>query len=256
MKVAPEDPWAWEARRRGGRGVRALPARGGRLRRRAQGDPAPSRLGRTQSSSSRPARAADDDAVLLDGDLDGPMAGPVLGVDRVVLDRRVEPQAVALLAVVEGALERARCRRRARSEHPAPATAAATARARRRASSSSSARSPSCAAFASASAFARSASSLGGLELGGDQRVVLGAQVDLLADSPTRSWPPRLLLDQLVLALELFDVAHADLELVGHPGVGTALAYPGADLVEVADAVIYEASTARETSAWLPRRVA
>ncbi len=34
------------------------------------------------------------------------MAGPVLGVERVVLDRRVEPEAVAVLAVVEGALER------------------------------------------------------------------------------------------------------------------------------------------------------
>ncbi len=55
----------------------------------------------------------------------GPVAGPVLGVDGVVLDRRVEPQAVALLAVIEGALDRlgaARC-----ATAPAPATTAAAA---------------------------------------------------------------------------------------------------------------------------------
>src|SRR5215216_7593012 len=53
------------------------------------------------------AGAADHDLVLLDRDLDGPVAGPVLGVDGVVLDGGIEPQAVALLAVVERALERA-----------------------------------------------------------------------------------------------------------------------------------------------------
>ena len=55
------------------------------------------------------ADAADDDPVLLDRDLDRPVPGPVLGVDRVVLDGGVEPQAVALLAVVEGALRAGRC---------------------------------------------------------------------------------------------------------------------------------------------------
>ena len=52
------------------------------------------------------AGAADHDLVLLDRDLDGAVAGPVLGVHGVVLDGGVEPQAVALLAVVERALER------------------------------------------------------------------------------------------------------------------------------------------------------
>ena len=52
--------------------------------------------------------AADDDLVLLDRDLDGPVARPVLRVGRVVLDGGVEPQPVALLAVVEGPLERPR----------------------------------------------------------------------------------------------------------------------------------------------------
>ena len=54
------------------------------------------------------AGAADHDLVLLDRDLDGPVAGPVLGVDGIVLHVGVEPEAVALLAVVERALERAR----------------------------------------------------------------------------------------------------------------------------------------------------
>src|SRR4051794_5177597 len=51
-------------------------------------------------------RAPDHDLVLLDRDLHRPVAGPVLGVDRVVLDGGVEPEPVALLAMVEGALER------------------------------------------------------------------------------------------------------------------------------------------------------
>src|SRR4051794_32873780 len=56
------------------------------------------------------AGAADHDLVFLDRDLDGAVAGPVLGVDRVILDGGVEPQSVALLAVVERAFERARGR--------------------------------------------------------------------------------------------------------------------------------------------------
>src|SRR4051794_8992312 len=52
------------------------------------------------------ARATDDDLVLLDRHLDRAMARPVLRVHRVVLDRGVEPQAVALLAVIERALQR------------------------------------------------------------------------------------------------------------------------------------------------------
>src|SRR5207244_6428716 len=52
------------------------------------------------------AEAADDDAVLRDLHLDGAMSGPVLGVDGVVLDGRIQPQPVALLAVIEGPLQR------------------------------------------------------------------------------------------------------------------------------------------------------
>src|SRR3954454_22184656 len=53
------------------------------------------------------AGTADHDLVLLDRDLDRTVAGPVLGVDGIVLDGGIEPQPVALLAVVERALERA-----------------------------------------------------------------------------------------------------------------------------------------------------
>src|SRR3954447_24290061 len=52
------------------------------------------------------ARAADDDLVLLDGHHDRAVARPVLGVHRVVGDGGVQPEAVALLAVVERRLER------------------------------------------------------------------------------------------------------------------------------------------------------
>src|SRR5207237_5561790 len=52
------------------------------------------------------AGAADDDLVLLDRDGHGAVARPVLGIHRIVLHGRVEPQAVALVAVVEGPLER------------------------------------------------------------------------------------------------------------------------------------------------------
>src|SRR5262249_22623087 len=52
------------------------------------------------------AGAADDDLVGLDADGDLAFAGPVLGVDGVVLDRGVEPEAVALVfAMVEGRLD-------------------------------------------------------------------------------------------------------------------------------------------------------
>ena len=52
------------------------------------------------------------------------MTRPVLGVDRVVLHGGIEPQAVALLAVIERPFQRAGLRLAA----PAPAAAAATAR--------------------------------------------------------------------------------------------------------------------------------
>src|SRR6476660_3907553 len=58
------------------------------------------------------------DRVRVQGHLHVAVAGPVLGIDGVVDDRRVEPQAVALLAVVERGLVGA---------GPAPPPAAAPA---------------------------------------------------------------------------------------------------------------------------------
>ena len=106
MRVAPEEPWAWEA------GVVVDAAFGRYLREAA--DYAGGRRELNASSAARLvllADAADDDAVLFDEHLDRPVPGPVLGVDRVVLDGGVEPQPVALLAVVEGALQRHRAAR-------------------------------------------------------------------------------------------------------------------------------------------------
>ena len=74
----------------------------------------------------------------------------------------------------------------------------------------------------------------GSFELGGDQRIVLGTEVDLLlVVSGLRPLGRLLVAHQVVLALELFDVAHAHVELMRDPGIGPALADPGANLVEV-----------------------
>jgi len=94
----PGGPLGVGGGRGGGRGLRQVPARGCGLRGRA---PRAQRLELVVL-----AHAADDDPVLLDHDLHGAVPGPVLGVDGVLLDRRVEPQSVALLAVVERRLER------------------------------------------------------------------------------------------------------------------------------------------------------
>ena len=102
------------------------------------------------------AGAPDHDLILLDRDLDRTVAGPVLGVDRIVLHGGVEPQAVALVAVVERRLERARTDRAA-TRPPRPPR-----RPRRRRdgrSSSSSDRSSSSSAASSSAASASAASS-------------------------------------------------------------------------------------------------
>src|SRR5215213_2377521 len=113
-------------------------------------------------------RAPDHDLVLLDRDLHRPVAGPVLGVDRVVLDGGVEPQPVALLAVVERALERL-------AAAPAAAAAAAGgAAAWRRLLGSA------LGGLLGQPGLLLRAAGLFGLELRGDRGVVLGAEVDLL----------------------------------------------------------------------------
>jgi hypothetical protein len=128
------------------------------------------------------AGAADHDLVLVDRDLDGTVTRPVLGVHGVVGDGRVEPQPVALLAVVERALERSAV---------AAGGAAATATA------------PAAAlgllvgvgvgvglgavgtvgvVLVAGGLGLLGLRGLGGVELGGDERVVLGAQVDLVVE--------------------------------------------------------------------------
>src|SRR4051794_19775642 len=72
------------------------------------------------------------------------------------------------------------------------------------------------------------AAGLLGLELGGDRRVVLGAEVDLLEGLGRIT--VRL---QVVLALEGLDLLHGDLELMGDPGVRAALPDPPTNLVEL-----------------------
>src|SRR5579884_1764683 len=170
--------------------------------------------------------AADDDAVFLDGDLYGAVAGPVLGVDGVVLDGGVEPQAVALLAMVEGALER---------RGVAGAGAAAAAAAGAPAGAGGRAVVLVVLALVVLVTLGRLGERTGGfrfgcLELGGDQRVVLCPQVDLV-ELALGGDVAGVLAGEVVLALELLDVADGDLELVRHPGVGAALAHPGADLI-------------------------
>ena len=167
----------------------------------------------------------------------------MLGVGGVVLDRGVEPQAVALLAVVEGALEGA-------GGVVAPAgaaTAAACALLGRGLAASR--RALVTAALVFVIAFGRLRVLLGGalggllgqlglllgparglgLELGGDRGVVFGAEVDLL-DRLAGALAIGL---ELVLALEGLDLLHGHFELVGDPRVDSALPDPPADLVEL-----------------------
>ena len=74
-----------------------------------------------------------------------------------------------------------------------------------------------------------------GLECLGHERVVLGAQVGLvrLGAGHERLAVAGLRRGELVLALEAADVADRHVELMGDPGVGAALAHPGADLVQL-----------------------
>jgi hypothetical protein len=149
----------------------------------------------------------------------------VLGVDRIVLDRGIEPQSVALLAVIEGPLEWPGV---ASPASAAPATTAPPF-------------GPTLGVLILIGAIAvlgrLGAGALGlgfgGFELRGDQRVILGAEVDLLGVVANGRIGTGLLAGEVVLALELLDVADTDLQLVCHPGVGPSLAHPGADLIEV-----------------------
>ncbi len=182
------------------------------------------------------AGTADHDLVLLDRDLDRAVPRPVLGVDRVVLDGGIEPQAVALLAVVERALERAvgggaaaraaaaaaggrlgfssscvvlpASAARRVSPRPRPPCARPPRRRGRSSSALRAASSSSSAAICASSSARRSTSSSGA-------PVVVGVGL------------------QALLALERLDLLDGHFELVRDPRVGATLSHPPADLVKL-----------------------
>ena len=73
---------------------------------------------------------------------------------------------------------------------------------------------------------------LGGVELGGDQRVVLGAQIDLVVEVHGSGVGLGGRLEAL-LALEGLNLLNGDLELMRDPRVRPSLADPCADPVQL-----------------------
>ena len=200
--------------------------------------PSSSPLSSSSSSSSSSPGAADHDLVLLDRDLDRPVAGPVLGVDRVVLDGGIEPQAVALLAVVERALERAgggaacgaRPPRRRGALGLSPSSSASAS------SSSSAARAASASAAFGGSSAARApprpSRGLGPRARRRSARRPRRADRSRRRSRAARAVGLAVRLEPL-LALERLDLLHGDLELVRDPRVGATLSHPPADLVQL-----------------------
>jgi len=74
---------------------------------------------------------------------------------------------------------------------------------------------------------------LGRLELGGDERVVLGAQIDFVVEVEADAGIGFAVGLEALLALEGLDLLNRDLELVRDPRVRAALAYPGPDPVQL-----------------------
>jgi hypothetical protein len=174
---------------------------------------------RDQSSSAAPARRITiwSSSIVTST---GPVARPVLGVDGVVGDGRVEPQAVALLAVVERALERApfeparrapaaaaRAARLGLASRRSPSRSVAVGVASLRRASASAAARLSCAASRSSSA-AISASSSARRSISSSKSAGGGR----LGACPSGH--------EVLLALERLDLLHGHLELVGDPRVG------------------------------------
>ena len=146
----------------------------------------------------------------------------MLGVDGVVFHRGVEPEAVAVLfAVVEGRLELF-------ATTPATAPAAAPPRARA---------GPLLAVLRVPLGLLAVLRVALGLLLGLRLRLLGGCGLDLRLDLVAEIDFPGagviLVGGEPVLFAELAQLRGADFELVGDPGVRAALAYPGADLVEL-----------------------
>ncbi len=169
--------------------------------------------------------AANHDLILFDRDLDRAMTGPVLGVDRIVLDRGVEPQAVPLFAVVERRLER-----RGLAPGAAASTAAASPALGRRLLAVT------VLVLVLFLGVFLGALGLGGFELGGDQRVVLGSKINLIIEVGAGAGAGGLGVGlglEALLALERLDLLHGHLELVCDPRVGASLADPAANSVQL-----------------------
>ena len=165
--------------------------------------------------------------------VDRPVAGPVLGVDRVVDDRRVEPQPVALLAVVEGALERAARAARPRRARPPRRAAALGRRLLARSLGRSAASAARRSRLGGLGLLGLEAPALGLLELGGDL-ASSSARRSMSSSKPAAApSAPGSSSSRPALALEARDLLDGHLELVGDPRVGAPLARPGADLVEM-----------------------
>src|ERR1700712_1465402 len=175
------------------------------------------------------ARTADHDHVFLDRDLDGTVARPVLGVDGVVLHGGVEPQPVALVAVVERALQRGA----GGATAGPPATAAAALGTLllgglvRRGLLLGRLGGALRGLLGGARVLLGLAGGLG-LQLGGDRGVVLRAE---LAPGVGGGLAAARL--ELLLALERLDLLDGRFELMRDPRVGATLSHPGADLVKL-----------------------
>src|SRR5262249_19481647 len=159
--------------------------------------------------------ALEHDPLGLDRHLERAVAFPVLGVGRVVLDRRVEPDAVALLvALVGGGFEGA----------AAPTAASATTRATSPA--------PALAVLIAVRvAFVLVGRALFLLGLGlAELRLDLGldlvAEIDVVVGFLA-------LCGQAVPVPEITQLGGRNPDLMGDPGVGAALAHPGTDLVQL-----------------------
>src|SRR5262249_51237700 len=156
-----------------------------------------------------------DDLVGIDADGDVALAGPVLGVDGVVFDAGVEPEAVAVgFAVIEGRLDLFTA---AAASAATTSTAAFWSRAAR-------ALRLLLVALAVLALLTPRRFRLFGLFLlrrgGLDLRFDLVAEVDFAGASVL------VVGGEVVLLAELAQLAGADFELVGDPGVGPALVDP------------------------------
>src|SRR5215211_742969 len=168
----------------------------------------------------RASDALDDYPVGLDRHLDLAMPGPVLGVHRIVLHGRIEPQAVALLlAVVEAGLQRgAWALPAATATSPSPATGFRIL--------------PRLLFLFGLflldlfvfDLFVFGLFLLGLLHRGLDLCLDLVAKLHLATVLPG---------GQFMAATELPQLGRGDIELVSDPGVGAALPHPRADLVQL-----------------------